>query len=182
MDLLILECMRERDNDHEGEILADFLTLPDEDDDDVTVRLKIVTDKRDFLKYLKRSSNLDDFEYVHLSGHGIVEDKETAFFEVPKGKVRPYEFPEECFSGIHVAVSACECGKVAFVDPFIEQTDPLTVLAPQREVPFRDSCLFWINYYSLVLHQSFTPKTAHRKTSAYLQGKIIGGFQFHETE
>ncbi|MEI8049748.1 MAG: hypothetical protein WCI92_20420, partial [Bacteroidota bacterium] len=169
------------DNVREGEILADFLTLPD-DYDDITVKLKEFTFKRDFLKYLKRNSNFEDYDFIHLSGHGVVEDKETAFFELPQGKVQPYEFPDDCFSNINVAVSACELGKVSFVDKFIEQTSPLSVLGPQREVPFRHACMFWMNYYSLVLHDEVTPQIAYDKTVDFLQGRISGAFKFHETE
>ena len=181
MDLIILECMRKCDNVREGEILAEFLSLPDEDDD-VTVKIKEFTDKSDFLRYIRRRSNLKEFDFVHLSGHGIVEDKETAFFEVPRGRVQPYEFPEGCFSDMAVALSACELGKVAFVDPFIEQTCPSFVLAPQRTVPFRDACLFWINFYSLALHHDLSPKTAFNKTREFLNEKIVGAFQFWDTE
>lgn len=181
MNLLILECMPKCENVREGEILADFLTLPD-DFDDVTVSVKEFTFKRDLLKYLKRKSKLKDYDCVHLSGHGLVEDQETAFFELTRGKVQPYEFPEDCFSDMHTAMSACELGKVAFVDPFIEQTSPSSVLGPQREVPFRDACLFWVNYYSLVLHHGVTPQTAYNKTSDFLKGRIIGAFKFWETE
>jgi hypothetical protein len=183
MDLVILECIRKSDNVREGEILAEFLSLPYEDDkdDDITVKLKEFTDKSDFLKYLGRRSNLENFSFVHLSGHGMIDDDGTAYFDVPRGRVQPYEFPEDCFSDMHVGISACELGKVAFVDPFIETTSPISVLGPIKEVPFRDACLFWINYYSHVLHQNFTPKTSHRKTMDYLRGKITGGFKFHET-
>ena len=181
MDLLILECMPRCDNVREGEILADFFTLPD-DVDDITVKLKEFTNKSDFLKYLKRKSNLEYYECIHLSGHGTVEDRETAYFEMPRGSISPDEFPEDCFSDMHVAVSACGLGKVVFVDPFLEKTAPKTVLGPQRDVPFRDACLFWINYYSLVLHQNSRPKTAYEKTVDYLQGRISGAFKFHETE
>jgi len=182
MNLLILECIPKYENIQEGKILADVLTLPDDDDDDVMVGVKEFTFKRDLLKYLKRKANLKNYDFIHLSGHGIVEDQETAFFELPHGKVQPYEFPEDCFSDMHMAMSACELGKVGFIDPFIGQTSPLSVLGPQREIPFRDACLFWVNYYSLVLHHGITPRSAYNKTSDFLKGKIIGALKFWETE
>ena len=181
MSILILECMPKGDKVREGEILKEFLTLPGEDDG-IDVKLKEFANKHDFLKFLSKGSNLDFYDFVHLSGHGSIDGADAAFFDLPKGSVQPFEFPEDIFEDLNVALSACELGKVAFVDPFIEQTSPASVLGPVKEVPFRDACLFWLNYYSLVFHQNHRPKTAYNKTVDYLQGKINGGFRFHETE
>jgi len=181
MTLLILECLPKYEKVREGRILADILTLPS-DGDDICVSFKEVTFKRDLLNYVKRRSNLKGYEFIHISGHGMIEDQETAFFELAQGKIQPDEFPADCFSDMHMALSACDLGKVAFVDPFIGQTSPLSVLGPQRAIPFRDACLFWVHYYSLVLGHGVSPRTAYHKTSECMRGKITGALKFWETE
>ena len=178
MDLLIMECTPKGDKASEGEILKRFLTLPDFIDD-VKINLVEYTNKSDFLNYLYRHICLNrDYNLIHLSGHGWVEDKETAFFYLPRGSVKPDEFPRDCFMGTNVGISACELGKTAFIDPFIKQTCPVTILGPQKVVNFSDACLFWINYYSRILHHNYKPLTAYQKTIYSLKKDVRGSFQF----
>jgi len=182
MDLLIMECTPKGDKVREGMILKEFLTLPDHRDH-VNVKLIEYTTKTDFLNYLDKHICLNsEFNLIHLSGHGCVVDKDNAFFFLPKGRVQPDDFPKDCFMGIHVGVSACELGKAAFINPFIKKTSPVTIVGPQKSVAFSDACLFWLNYYSLVLHYNYKPVTSYGKTVDFLKKRISGSFQFFESK
>lgn len=162
-------------------ILKDFLTLPFYDDP-ISVKLVEFTNKTDFLNYLENHNCLnEDYDLVHLSGHGCVREDNTAHFFLPRGTVQPDEFPGDCFMGTHVGFSACDAGRTAFSRPFIRQTRPITILGPQRSVGFSDACLFWINYYSLVMHFNYKPRTSYRKTVDLLKKRIPGSFQFFES-
>ena len=177
-----MECTPKGDKASEGAILKRFLTLHDFIDN-VKINLVEYTNKRDFLNYLDRHICLNrDYNLIHLSGHGWVEDKETAFFHLPRGSVKPDEFPRDCFMGTHIGISACELGKTAFIDPFIKQTCPVSILGPQKIVGFSDACLFWINYYFLILHQNNKPSTAYRKTKYLLKKEVRGSFQFFKNK
>jgi len=93
MDLLIMECTPKRDKAREGMILKEFLTLPDRQDH-VGVKLIEYTNKTDFLNYLNKHICLNaEYNLIHLSGHGWVENKDTAYFYLPKGSVQADEFP-----------------------------------------------------------------------------------------
>lgn len=182
MDLLILECTPKGDKDSEGLILKKYLTLPDHHDH-VNVKLIEYTNKTDFLNYLDRHICLNsEYNFIHLSGHGCVENKNIANFYLPRGSVQPDEFPRDCFMGTHVGISACELGKAAFINPFIKQTCPISLLGPQKAVNFSDACLFWINYYSLILHYNCMPVTSYWKTVNFLKKRITGSFQFFESK
>ena len=111
MSILILECMPKGDKVREGEILKKFLTLPGEDDG-IDVKLKEFANKHDFLKFLNKRSNLDYYDFVHLSGHGSIEGADAAFFDLPKGSVQPFEFPEDVFEDLNVALSAWSWGRL----------------------------------------------------------------------
>jgi hypothetical protein len=182
MDLLILECTPKGNNAREGMILKEFLTLPDHHEH-VNVKLIECTNKKDFLKYLDNHICLNsEYNLIHLSGHGCATDKDNAFFYLPRGRVQTDEFPTDCFMGTHIGISACELGRTAFVNPFIKKTSPITIIGPQKVVPFSDACLFWINYYSLVLHHEHKPVTSFNKTVDLLKKRISGSFQFFESK
>ena len=176
MPLLILECTPKQDMAREGMILFNFLTLPGLEDLDI--KLREFQNKKDLVKFLNQEKNVEDYEFVHLSGHGSVFDKHTAAFELPRGAMEAHEFPDNCFWDQSVALSACELGKTVFVDPFIEQTGPIEVIGPRKDVPFTDACVFWINYYYLVLQEGLTPKNAFGKTRTFLKKRITGGFKY----
>ena len=176
MTLLIIECIPKRDRAREGLILFNFLTLPDMECLDIGfVEFR---KKKDLIKFLDRKKNTRDFDFIHLSGHGTVINKHTAVFELQRGLMEAYEFPDNCFCDQSVALSACQLGQTAFVDPFIEQTGPKAVIGPQKKVQFTDACVFWINYYFLVLQEGLTSKKAFEKTRTFLKKRMTGGFTY----
>lgn len=179
MNLLLLECTPKSQKAREGLILYHFLSLPA--DKPFKVELQKFTDKNDFLSFLSKRKSLMHFDCIHLSGHGTVE-KEGTFFHLPRGSVSPDEFPKHCFDDKCVALSACELGKIAFVDPFIKQTQVQYVVGPNREVPFMDAAVFWVNFYYYMLKENISPMTSFSKTKENLEGYVRGAFQFHETE
>ena len=184
MTLLIIECIPKQDRGRqnkarEGMILFRFLTLPGTENLDIKHRE--FQNKKDLIKFLNREKNVENYGFVHLSGHGLKIDKHTAVFELSRGVMDAHEFPEDCFWDQSVALSACELGQTVFVDPFIEQTGPADVIGPQKDVPFTDACVFWINYYYLVLEEGLTPKNAFEKTRTFLKKRMTGGFKYWET-
>lgn len=70
-------------------------------------------------------------KFVHLSGHGSVDHLE---FQMPKGNLFADDFPEGCFKGRVVTLSACGLGRLDFIDMFIEQIGADVVIAPQNDV------------------------------------------------
>jgi len=179
MTLLILDCTPKKDKAQEGLILFEFLTLQGSDHDEIT--LKEFETKQEFLKFLSNENKISGYDCVHISGHGSVEDHQGEF-NLPKGSVRPEEFPEDCFCTKQICLSACELGRRDFMKPFIERTQPDFVIAPQNEVPFRDGALFWVNYYDSVIYREIDPRRAFDATKKYLHRKITGGFQLWENE
>lgn len=176
MTLLILECTPKKDRDREGLILFEFLSLNEDQEEEIEYRE--FEGKQEFLKFLSKDT-VSEFDCVHLSGHGSVEDG-IAEFQLPHGSVQPDEFPEKCFTTQQISLSACELGRAAFIKPFIEQTQPDLVIAPMNEVPFRDAALFWVNYYDHVIYREIDARRAFDSTKRYLKGKITGGFQLWE--
>ncbi len=68
--------------------------------------------------------------------------------------------------------------RMDFVSEFMETTGASRVIAPVYDVEFIDAAVWFINFYYLVLHHSFTPKGAFDRTDMNLSGKVKGGFQF----
>ena len=179
MTLLILECISRKERAREGMILFKFLTMPDMECLDI--ELIEFRKKKDLIKFLARKKNTRDFDFVHLSGHGSAINKHTAVFELPKGIMEAHDFPNNCFCDKSVTLSACQLGRTAFVDPFIEWTGPTAVIGPQKKVQFTDACVFWINYYFLVLQEGFKPRKAFEKTRIFLKKRTKGGFTYCRT-
>ena len=55
---------------------------------------------------------------------------------------------------------------------------PSEGIGPEMEVPFTDACVFWIDYYYLVLLEGLTPKKAFEKTRKFLKKRMTGGFKY----
>ena len=71
MTLLIIECIPKQDRGRqnkarEGMILFRFLTLPGTENLDI--KLREFQNKKDIIKFLNREKNVEDYEFVHLSG------------------------------------------------------------------------------------------------------------------
>ena len=169
--VLIIECIPKCERLDESVVLSNFLgmTQPEK------VNTKRIAGKTQFLNYLKRKADLNEFGYVHLSGHG---DPENDRFDLASGYISPEEFPEQCFDGKVVTFSACGMSRSGFVDPFMNWTGAKHVIAPARDVAFVDAAVWYINFYYLVLHHGFTPRNAFDRTDDILRGKAKGGFQY----
>lgn len=173
MSLLILECTPKQDKVREGFILKEFLHMTEFSD----VFYKEFVNKNNFLNYIGNEDRMDNYDVIHISGHGIVDDDE-AYFSLPRGGVKPDEFPKRCFSDKLVALSACELGKIAFIRPFMENTDAKYVIAPQREIDFIDAALFFINFYYFIYHHNMKYKTAYDRIYKFLGDRIRGAFRY----
>lgn len=172
MDLLIIECIPKGQYVQEGVVLHEFLKMMDSD----LVSLKKFTNKKDFLSFLENEDNLYDYDCIHLSGHGEVVDGDAGF-KLPRGMVRPDEFPEDCFEDKIVAISACQLGQAAFIHPFTDQTGAKTVIAPQRDVEFIDASMYFVNLYYFIIHRNSPLSWAFDEVDDYLAGRIRGAFQ-----
>jgi len=171
--LAIIECIPKKDDMREGLVLAEFLHMTGVGAADYHG----FTNRSELLAFLG-SDALLDYDSVHLSGHGVVDGGHACFL-LPRGKVYPEEFPEECFLGKTVAVSACGLGKTCFARPFKVQTGADVVIAPQREVLFVDAAVWFVNYYYRLSCRGVRPRTAYEQTEASLNGRVRGAFQFY---
>jgi hypothetical protein len=129
--------------------------------------------KQALVNYL-RNKDLDEFDYVHLSGHA---DASECAFKTPKGSLTPEDFPKGCFLNKTVTISACALGKKTFLDRFKGQTCAKRVIAPQREVYFVDAALWFVTFYYYALHIGKKPQNAYDLTQAALNN-IRGAFKF----
>ncbi|WP_298666742.1 hypothetical protein [uncultured Methanofollis sp.] len=170
--LAIIECVPQNEDKKEGLVLYEFLHTTGIDFADYFE----FTNCSDLLEFLA-SGEVEEYASVHLSGHGAASGDE-ACFKMPRGRIHPDEFPAECFLGKTVAVSACELGRKCFADPFLATTMAAAMIAPQREVPFIDAAVFFVNYYYHLYRQGVRPRTAFDRTREYLNGKALGGFQY----
>ena len=94
------------------------------------------------------------YEHVYISSHSDVQQKDEAYLKLPRVRIYPEEFPEDCFESAElVALSACSLGKAAFVDPFMEQAGARMVVGPKNEVEFIDSAIFFLNLFYLMHRQ-----------------------------
>lgn len=173
--LFIMECIPKSDEYEEGEILFKFLEMTDPK----CIAVKEFTAKNEFLRYLRRKRNLEGFNFVHLSGHG---DTRRGAFELPFGWASPEEFPESCFEGKRVALSACGLSKRDFVEPFMDRTGAKAVIAPRKDVRFDDAAIWYLTYYYLMLHHRFTSLGAFERVNDMLcygprRGRVKGSFE-----
>ena len=172
MTLFILECTPKKDGACEGLILSEFLSLMGEETEEIA--FKEFETKQEFLKFLSNDNKVSGYDCVHISGHGSVEGK-IAEFQLPRGSVTPDEFPEECFRYSTNFLICMWLGRAAFIKPFIERTQPDFVIAPMKEVPFRDAALFWVNYYDNIIYRGIDARRAFDSTKRYLHGKNYRG-------
>jgi len=179
MNLLIIEAIPKKDKAREGFVLYEFLRMTDPEGH--YFNLKEYTNVNDLLTYIESQRNMERYDFVHLSGHGEVIDNE-GIFKCPRGYIAADEFPPNCFEGKTVVLSACQLGMKAFIDPFMHQTSVEYVIAPQREVPFIDAAVFFVNFYYFIAQHGNRPTTAFVKTDKHLQGKARGGFKLWEWE
>lgn len=174
--LLILECIPKSDDYEEGEVLFRFLNMTDPKD----IALKELTTRKEFIGYIRRKSNLDGFDYIHLSGHG---DPQGCAFELPRGFVRPDDFPNSCFEGKRVTLSACGLSREDFMSPFLDITGAKAAIAPRKDVRFDDASIWFLTFYYLMLRHRFTPVGAFDRVNDMLcygprRGRVKGGFEF----
>lgn len=169
--LLIIECIPKNQKCNEGELLQEFLRMTQPK----SIRCKRITSRNQFVLYLKHKGDLGKFDYVHISAHGHPESKEL---EVPRGYVSIEDFPEGCFSGQTVALSACGMFKSAFIKEFKERTQAANVIAPANPILFIDASVWFVNFYYLVLHHEYQARGAFNRTQQIMRGKVKGGFKF----
>jgi hypothetical protein len=174
--LFILECIPRSDDYEEGDVLFKFLQMTDPKD----IAIKVFTTKTEFIRYLGRRRNLARFDFVHLSGHGRGK---RSVFELPQGKIRPDEFPEGCFQGKRVTLSACGLSRRDFIDPFMETTGADATIAPRRDLRFDDAAIWFLTFYYLMLRHRFTPAAAFDRVNDVLcngrpRGRVKGSFEY----
>ena len=174
--LFILECIPRSDEYEEGNVLFKFLQMTDPKD----IAIREVTTKTEFRKYLGRRRDLSGFDFVHLSGHGRGK---RPVFELPQGKMRPDEFPEGCFEGKRVTLSACGLSRSDFMDPFMETTRAKAAIVPRKDVRFDDSAIWFLTFYYLMLRHRFTPAAAFDRVNDILcygprRGRVKGAFEY----
>lgn len=93
-----------------------------------------------------------------------------AYLQLPRARVYPEEFPEDCFAGTElVGLSACSLGKVAFIDRFMKQTGARMVVGPKKDVLFADSAIFFLNLFYLMHCQERGVKSALARTTDFLK-------------
>jgi len=173
MSLLIVEAIPKTEKLQEGHVLNEFIKMTSIN---WPRRFRRFANKYRLLTYFENENHYD-FEFIHFSGHGTVEGN-TSFFECPRGSIAPDEFPEDCFIEQTVALSACELGKAAFVRPFMRHTGAKGVIAPLKEIPFMDACVWFVNYYYFLLEHHYAPGHAFNRVQRSLQSKIKGAFRF----
>lgn len=176
--LLLVECIPKTNDMREGVVLYEFLRMGDPEDKNY-IRLVEFTNKLDLLNFLEDQDFLDEFDVIHLSGHGSESGSEWGF-KLPRGTISPEEFPEDCFSGKTVSMSACELGKVGFCDSFAGQTSLKNIIAPQREVLFIDASVWFANFYYLHIFHNLDVGKAYEDTNEYLKKRVKGGFKHWE--
>jgi len=172
--VLIIECVPKSDDRREGLMLYEFLHMVEVGG----VSLLTVSNKSDLIEFLEDGVSLQGYDHIHLSGHGKAAGVDTPYFQLPRGRMSPYEFPGGCFEGKTVALSACELGRRGFVRQFKGQTGADVVIAPQREVLFVDAAVWFVNYYYLLLGQGTMASTAFERTQAHLRPRLRGAFQY----
>ena len=175
--LYILECVPKCEHAKEGEILFNFLDLTNPK----ALAFREVTTKSEFLGYLKRKRNLLGFDFIHLSGHG---DPDENAFELPLGRVAAEEFPDSCFDGKVVTLSACALSRKKFMDPFMAVTKAKGVIAPMFDVAYDDAAIWYCNFYYLTLRHGFSPVGAVDRINRILcddvpsKGRVKGAFYY----
>lgn len=178
--ILIIECIPKVDKADEGLILHKFLKMTFVE----YVHLVRRSSKQGLINYLKNKRDLDEFQFVHLSGHGahgtryrpIIGYKEISVFQTPKGVLLPEDFPKGCFYKKTVTLSACSLGNKAFINKFMEQTSAAKVIAPCRDVHFGDASMWFTLFYYHALNGS-SLGTAFDQTEKALN-HVRGSFQF----
>ncbi len=166
--VVMLECIPKRDAQDESEVIWQFLRMTDGDATKFDV-----TNKSEFIEILEQDADVQGASHVHLSGHGDGDESE---FLLPRGRMRPEDFPELCFQGKVVTLSACSLGRKAFIERFCEVTGAAIVIAPTHDVHFAEAAAFFVNYYFLVTHHDMTPRGAFDRASAMVSGKVKGAF------
>ncbi len=113
--LLIIECVPKQDKAEEFVVLRKFLemTAPK------CVHAVRRSSKQALVNYIKNKVDLDEFDYIHLSGHA---DAGECVFKTPKGSLTPEDFPKGCFFNKTVTISECALGKKTFLERFMNQT------------------------------------------------------------
>jgi hypothetical protein len=178
--ILIIECIPKIDKVDEGLILYKFLKMTFVE----YVHLVRRSSKQGLINYLKNKKDLDEFQFVHLSGHGahgtkyrpIIGYKEISLFQTPKGVLLPEDFPKDCFDQKTVTLSACSLGNKDFVNRFMEQTSARKVIAPLRDVQCGDASMWFTLFYYYALN-GCSLKAAFDRTEKALN-HVRGSFQF----
>lgn len=169
--LLIIECIPRSEKLNESLVLSNFLRMTEPD----AIHTHLIKSKSQLLNYLSSKRDLQKFDFVHISAHGG-DDNES--IRMPQGTIRPEDLPDGCFSRQTVTLSACGVSRSNFINEFMDATGASQVIASLYDVAFIDAAVWFINFYYLVLHQSYTPKGAFERTNWVLKGKAKGGFQF----
>jgi hypothetical protein len=169
--LLILECIPKSEKLNESLVLSNFLRMTEPD----AIHSHAIRSKSQMLSYLGSKRDLQKFDFVHISAHGG-DDSES--IKLAQGIIRPEELSEGCFSRQTVTLSACGMSRTDFISEFMETTGASRVIAPIHDVAFIDAAVWFINFYYLVLHQTYTPRGAFERTNSILKVKAKGGFQF----
>ena len=167
--LLIIECISKAERLNESVILYEFLKMSVPK----SIHSVRMSSKDEVLRYLRMKVNLNEYQYIHLSGHG---DAKKCMFETARGDIAPGEFSRNCFIGKTVTLSACDLGKKEFINPFLVTTGARFAMAPQREVLFIDAALWYTIFYYNALHIGNKPERSYEKTQKSLY--IKGAFQF----
>lgn len=174
--VVMLECIPKGQEQDESEVLFQFLRMTLDGGDATKID---VAGKSDLLEVLAKDDDVASATYIHISAHG---DGDEPALHLPRGKLGPSAFPEGCFKGKVVSLSACSLGRKAFMDEFIEQTGAKAVVAPTHDVLFPEAAIFFVNFYFLLLHDGMTPNGAFERVKRTMGTKVKGGFGYWTAE
>lgn len=173
--VLILECIPKNEKFNEGVMLKHFLDMIFEHDRERVCSYR-VKNKAQLIQYIRNKKDLDKFDFVHFSAHGLPEYAEI---ELPQGQLAAWELKGFCFDDKTITFSACSTGRIGFAAEVIGFTGAKGMIAPQNDVWFADSALWFLNFYYLVLEKGYSPRTACGRVNKMLKGKVKGGFKFY---
>ncbi len=168
--ILMIECMTADDED-ESAFLVRLLNMLDSSSRKITTIR--ASSRRSLLTKLKGEAG-KRWDYVHISAHG----EDHAYICVGDDLLSPEEFPEDCFKGAVMTVSACGLGRTGFTGKMAEQTGVKVVIAPQNDVEMSHAAMFYCLFYYLVVVAEMSTRGAYDRTRVALDGKALGGFGF----
>lgn len=164
-----------------------FLEEQSHSEGEIISRTLRLSHKNSAYAYIKNIGELEaiteefghsDHRYLHLSCHGLVNNKDKAIgFALTTDTILNKNLADLLaphMKGRRLFLSSCLVARSNFAKMLLKRSECLSVLAPMNEIAFDDAAVFWTSFYHLMFKtQPNAMSNRHIKNTVRICAELV---------